>query len=348
MNIVRTFYFLISAALGIVFYIQYQLFLRIENINNSIEDLKLKNDEKLVDVYKLIFESHFKDDLVLSGFNTSTTIIIAFFTALIALGAVFSFKKIDEDIKELKKSATTIEKTANEVKDTRSKIEGTANEVKDARSKIEETATEVKDAKSKIDETTKEVQDAKSKIEETASEVEDAKIKIEETATEVEDAKIKIVNTSNKINSINTHVQGLSKVFLKSNASSIQTELALNTVNIYSYCKEKIDKPFELHFIYNAISNYVFKIKLFDILNSSNNSKDIDLEDTYKKSKEAITKGFKTINTFLSNNKYLITDPQSEELLNNLQSIRTYIDTKIHQDILQDINKLIELFENHE
>ncbi|MDM1397085.1 hypothetical protein HX049_07845 [Myroides odoratimimus] len=117
MNITRIFYFLISAVFGIVFYIQYQLFLRIDNINNSIENLKLKNDEKLADVYKLVFESHFKDDLVLSGFNTSTTIIITFFTVIIALAGFISFKKIDEDIKVLKAETAKIEGTSKKLDD---------------------------------------------------------------------------------------------------------------------------------------------------------------------------------------------------------------------------------------
>ncbi|MDR2223778.1 MAG: hypothetical protein LBE34_13750 [Flavobacteriaceae bacterium] len=122
MNIVRIFYFLISAAIGIVFYIQYQLFIRIDNINNSIENLKLKNDKKIVDVYKLIFESHFKNDLVLSSFNISTTIIITFFTIIIALGGYLSFNKINDEIKKLKK-------LKKEVKETKTKIEDISSEI---------------------------------------------------------------------------------------------------------------------------------------------------------------------------------------------------------------------------
>lgn len=143
MNIARVFYFLISAALGIAFYIQYQLFLRIDNINNSIENLKLKNDEKLADVYKLVFESHFKDDLVLSGFNISTTIIIAFFTALIALGAVFSFKKIDEEIKELKT-------TSNKIYDLEIEINNLYSKILKSEKKVSTQVTIIEDIKERL------------------------------------------------------------------------------------------------------------------------------------------------------------------------------------------------------
>ncbi|MFM9400813.1 hypothetical protein ACKLNQ_02600 [Myroides odoratimimus] len=121
MNITRIFYFIITVALGVVFYTQYQLSTRLENLNNSIQNLYLSNNKELQQINNLIFESHFKDDLILNNFNTSTTIIIAFFTALIALAGVFSFKKIDEDIKELKKLKQEVEKANTEIKNTYNK-----------------------------------------------------------------------------------------------------------------------------------------------------------------------------------------------------------------------------------
>ncbi|WP_413513227.1 hypothetical protein [Myroides odoratus] len=89
-------------------------------IKKNVEDLSEQNIPELNDA---IFVSNFKDNLVLNSFNTSITIIITFFTVLIALGAVFSFKRVDDDIEKLKESTTKIETISKDVEKTKSKIE---------------------------------------------------------------------------------------------------------------------------------------------------------------------------------------------------------------------------------
>lgn len=76
---------------------------RFEKINNTIEDLSIVNNQnkELRDINNLIFQSNFKDDLVLNNFNLTIGIILGFFTILIGLGVYLSFQRIDEDIKKL-------------------------------------------------------------------------------------------------------------------------------------------------------------------------------------------------------------------------------------------------------
>ncbi|WP_158963452.1 hypothetical protein [Myroides fluvii] len=95
--------YVLSSLIGILFVISYTLYSRLNNLNKTLDQLYITNSEKdLRQINSLIFESHFKDDLVLSSFNISTTIIIAFFTVLIALGAVFSFKRVDDEMNKNK------------------------------------------------------------------------------------------------------------------------------------------------------------------------------------------------------------------------------------------------------
>ncbi|MDM1065820.1 hypothetical protein HXZ88_09315 [Myroides odoratimimus] len=104
---------------------------RFEKIDNSIENLsKINNQNKeLRDINNLIFQSNYKDDLVLNNFNLTIGIILGFFTILIGLGVYLSFQRIDEDIKELKESATTIEETANEVEVTKNDLQDISIEI---------------------------------------------------------------------------------------------------------------------------------------------------------------------------------------------------------------------------
>ncbi|WP_158962567.1 hypothetical protein [Myroides fluvii] len=112
--------YVLSSLIGVLFLISFALYSRLNNLNKTLDQLYITNSEKdLKQINSLIFESHFKDDLVLSNFNISITIIIAFFTVLIALGAVFSFKRVDDEIENLKKykiDITNIIKGLNENK----------------------------------------------------------------------------------------------------------------------------------------------------------------------------------------------------------------------------------------
>ena len=112
----------LAVIIGILSIATYSLYSRLNNLNESISKLHIINNKDLSQVNNLIFESHFKDDLVLSNFNNSITIIIAFFTVLIALGAVFSFKRIDDEIKELKTTTNEINETKKEIEKTALKI----------------------------------------------------------------------------------------------------------------------------------------------------------------------------------------------------------------------------------
>ena len=82
---------------------------QIGSLNKTIENLSALNNSDLKSDAQAIFQSSFKDDLVLNSFSNSITIIIAFFTTLIALAAVFSFKKIDQEINYLKKSMDEVQ-----------------------------------------------------------------------------------------------------------------------------------------------------------------------------------------------------------------------------------------------
>lgn len=132
---------LLTAIIGILLFVSTTLYYRLDKLNNTIHNLYLSNSSNdIKQINSLIFESHFKDDLVLSSFNTSTTIIITFFTVIIALGGYLSFNKINEEIKDLK----TLKQ---EVEEAQSKIKTTTIEVKEAKSKIETTAIDVEEAK---------------------------------------------------------------------------------------------------------------------------------------------------------------------------------------------------------
>lgn len=125
---------------------------RFEKIDSTIENLsKINNQNKeLRDINNLIFQSNYKDDLVLNNFNLTIGIILGFFTILIGLGVYLSFQRIDEDIKELKESATTIEETASKVENSNKNIKQIAIEIEDAKVNIQDIALEIKNTKLEI------------------------------------------------------------------------------------------------------------------------------------------------------------------------------------------------------
>lgn len=107
---------LLIAIIGLLAIILAIVCFKIANLNNTISELHLANSSNdIKELNKLIFESHFKDDLVLNSFNITTTIIITFFTVIIALGGYLSFSKINEEINDLKKIQEENNKTATKV-----------------------------------------------------------------------------------------------------------------------------------------------------------------------------------------------------------------------------------------
>ncbi|MDM1535077.1 coiled-coil domain-containing protein [Myroides odoratimimus] len=321
---------LLIAIIGILSIITVTLCFRLKKLNDTVNNLYLSNSSNdIKQINSLIFESHFKDDLVLSGFNTSTTIIITFFTVIIALGGYISFQKIEKDIEKLKESATTIEETANEVKKAKSIIEKTANEVKEAKSKIDKTTKEVQDAKSKIEETASEVEDAKIKIEETASEVEDAKIKIEETATDVKETELKLI-------------------FL--NIQEQQHAIGRYSMLTTQYCTEKTNSTFDSYFIFNHLSSSYIKLEMIDRLISTIDTNEEFLEDfttQREKSIKYIQKNQEILIKFFINNKKNITDINILTLHLWFISLEKNITINNIPELKDDYKKLVDIINKY-
>ncbi|WP_353119445.1 hypothetical protein [Myroides odoratus] len=99
-----------------------------EKLDSTIEKLSEINNQsiEIKDINRLMFESNFKDNVVLNHFNLTIGIILGFFTILIGLGVYLSFQRIDEDIKELKTTFST-------VKEIKSNIDKAALDIKETK-----------------------------------------------------------------------------------------------------------------------------------------------------------------------------------------------------------------------
>lgn len=142
----------ISIAINIYYFIQIKN-IKDQVINNkdTLTKIYTTSNTHLKHVYTGIFESNFKDDLVLNSFNNSITIVITFFTVLIALGGYLSFKKIEDDIENLNIITTDFKNTEVKINEARAKIENAEIKINKAQTKIENAEIKINEAQTKIE-----------------------------------------------------------------------------------------------------------------------------------------------------------------------------------------------------